>query len=73
MLINVKVVPNARQEKAVQEEGRLKVHLCAPAVDGKANARLVEFLAARFAVKKRDVVIVRGETSRQKLIEIKGK
>ncbi|MDP2807844.1 MAG: DUF167 domain-containing protein [bacterium] len=71
MLLNIKVVPNAKQEKMVKEDQRYKVYLCAPAVDGKANQRLVEFLAGYFKVKKPAVTILRGQTSRLKVVEIK--
>jgi len=71
MILNLKIVPNAKAEKLVKEADRYKIYLCAPAVDGKANQRLVEFLAAHFKVKKSAVVILRGQTSRLKIVEIK--
>jgi hypothetical protein len=72
MRIEIKVVPNARQEKIVPEGAGWKVYLCAPAVDGKANARLVEFLSEHCRVRKGAVSIVRGQTSRRKVVEIDG-
>jgi hypothetical protein len=72
MLLTIKVVPNARQEKIVQEPGRLKVYLSAPAVEGKANARLIGFLAEHYKVRKRDIIIRGGQRSRDKLVEILG-
>ena len=50
----------------------IKIKLAAPAVEGKANAALVRFLADHFGVSKSAVVIVRGEKSREKLVEIQG-
>jgi hypothetical protein len=41
-------------------------------VDGQANAALIEFLADILDVKKRSVEIVRGEKSRDKLIDVAG-
>ena len=70
MMFNVKVVPNAKQERLVREADRLKVYICAPAVDGRANERLVEFLADTFRVKKRQVIVRQGLTSRLKVVEI---
>lgn len=70
MRIDVKVVPNARQAKVKEEQGRLKVYVTAPAVDGKANAALIETLAEHFHVRKSAIAIVRGETSREKVVEI---
>jgi uncharacterized protein len=68
--LNIKVIPNAKQNKLVEETGRAKVYLTAPAVDGKANDALIEFLAEHFGKKKRDISIVRGLTSREKIVEI---
>ncbi len=60
-------------ELEVGEEGeRLKVRLTAPPVDGAANEALVALLAERLGVPKRQVVIVRGATSRQKVVEVVG-
>ena len=70
MRYNVKVIPNAKQNKLVKEPGRLKVYLTAPPVDGKANKALIAFLADHFSVKKSAVTIVRGETGREKVVEV---
>ena len=48
----------------------LKVRLAAPAVDGKANAELIRFLADAFGVPQRNVEVVRGATSRAKVVRI---
>jgi hypothetical protein len=48
------------------------VHLNAPPVDGAANVELVATLAQALGVAKRDVTIVRGQTARTKLIEVRG-
>jgi uncharacterized protein len=66
--LNIKVIPNARQNKAVEEPGRLKVYLTAPAVDGKANQALIEFLAEHFQTKKSKISIIKGLTSREKIV-----
>jgi uncharacterized protein (TIGR00251 family) len=68
--INVKVIPNAKRERLVEEPGRLKVYLTARAVEGKANAALIDFLAEHFGVKKSSISIVRGLTAREKVVEI---
>ncbi|MDI6739005.1 MAG: DUF167 domain-containing protein [Candidatus Edwardsbacteria bacterium] len=72
MRIEIKVIPNARAEKIVPEINGYKVYLCAPAVDGKANARLIEFLAEHCGVRKSAVAILRGQTIRRKAVEIAG-
>jgi uncharacterized protein (TIGR00251 family) len=68
--INIKIIPNARKDKVKEEEGRLKVHVKAPAVDGKANKSLIELLSAYFNVKKTDIAIIKGELAREKVITI---
>ena len=64
--------PLPRQNVNEGEGGRLKVRLTAPPVDGAANEALVALLAERLGVPKRQVVIVRGATSRLKVVEVAG-
>ena len=51
-------------------DGRLRVRVAAPAVDGKANAELVRFLAEAFGVARANVTLLRGDTGRRKLVRI---
>jgi uncharacterized protein len=53
-------------------DGRLKVALRAPPVDGKANAELLRYFAGLLGVAKRDVSLVSGATGRRKRILVKG-
>lgn len=71
MKLNVRVVPNAKQNKIVREESRFKVYLTTPPVEGKANKALIRFLAEHFGVKKNKIRIMRGEKSRDKVLEIR--
>ncbi len=67
------VQPRASRTRAVGEhDGRLKLQLAAPPVDGEANAALVEFLAGALRVRKGDVVLLRGETGRRKTVKVVG-
>jgi uncharacterized protein (TIGR00251 family) len=69
----VRARPSARASEIVEvKEGLLVVRLAAPPVDGAANAELVVTLAAALGVAKRDVVLIRGESSRGKLVEVSG-
>jgi uncharacterized protein (TIGR00251 family) len=71
--INVKVIPRSSKAEVVGLEGNtLKVKLTAPPEGGKANKQLIEVLAKHFKVPKRAVNIIKGETSRQKIVEIEG-
>ena len=46
--------------------------ICAPAVEGKANAAVVLALAEAFRVARSRVAIVRGETAQCKTVRIEG-
>ena len=67
----VKVKPNSKQQKIVEElDGSLIIYLKSPPVDGKANEELIKVLAKKFDVPKSYINIKSGAFSRQKLIEI---
>lgn len=69
----VRVQPRAsRDEIAGAMDGALKVRLCAPAVENRANEALVEFLAAVLKRPKSAVRIRSGQRSRTKRVEIIG-
>ena len=69
----VRVQPRAsRSEVAGELDGTLKVRLAAPPVDGEANEELIRFLAKLFDVSRRQVSILSGLTSKNKLIRIEG-
>jgi hypothetical protein len=53
-------------------DGSWRIRLGAPPVEGRANAELVRFLASEFGVGKADVEIIRGGSSRRKLVRIGG-
>jgi len=71
MKIAVNVVPNAKQAGVLEEsENNFRVKVDAPPKEGKANKRLIEVLAQYFDVAKSKIKIVKGEKSRQKIVEI---
>ncbi|CAL1239223.1 DUF167 family protein [Candidatus Methylocalor cossyra] len=71
LILEVHVQPGAPSDEVVGLFGqRLKIRIAAPPVDGKANRQLVKFLAKIFGVSQRDVVVLAGETSRDKRIKI---
>jgi uncharacterized protein (TIGR00251 family) len=73
LLLEVRVQPRAAANAIAGLHGeRLKVRLQAPPVDGKANAALVEFLAATFDVPRARVVIEHGLTGRDKRLRLHG-
>jgi uncharacterized protein (TIGR00251 family) len=69
----IHVQPGARRSELAGRHGdRLKIRIAAPAVDGRANEALVEFLADRLGVPKARVTVVKGERARAKLIAVSG-
>ncbi len=71
--LEILVQPRASRTRVVGEhDGRLKIQLAAPPVDGEANEALQAFLAAALGVRKADVAIERGETGRRKTVRVAG-
>lgn len=71
--LEVRALPNApRSEVVGWHDGALKVRVRAPALEGKANKALCEFLAETLGLPKRAVRVLQGETSRKKVVEIAG-
>lgn len=71
LLLTLHIQPGAaRTEVAGRHGAALKVRVASPPVDGKANAALLDFLAEAFGVPRRDVALVRGETSRAKVVRV---
>lgn len=71
LVLTLHVQPGAARTAVAGRHGAaLKLRLAAPPVDGKANAELRRFLAAAFGVPARNVELVRGDTSRAKVVRI---
>lgn len=71
--VGIKVQPRASRNQIVgEQDGMLKVKLTAPPVEGEANQALVDYLASVLGTPRRNVILVKGESSRQKIIAIKG-
>lgn len=71
LLLFCHLQPNAsKNEFSGLHGGRLKIRIKAPAVDGKANAALIDFLSDAFCVAKNKINIEQGELGRQKNIRI---
>ena len=71
--LRVFVQPNASQSKIVGEHDHaLKVALKAPAIEGKANKALIEFISAYCKVPKSNIQVIKGLQSRHKVVAING-
>lgn len=71
--LELKTIPNAPRDQVAGWLGdALKVKVHAPALDGRANEALLEFLAAELGLPKRAVTLVRGDKSRHKVVRLDG-
>ncbi len=70
-LLDLLVQPRAaRTELAGLHDGRLKLRLTAPPVDGAANAALVAFLAGCLDLPRSALSVASGGTGRRKTVSI---
>ena len=73
MELRVRVTARAsRDELAGLRDGVLHVRVSAPPVDGKANRAVCRLIARALGVGRTSVSVVRGERSRDKVVEIDG-
>jgi len=63
---------SSKNEIVGLHDGKLKIKVTAPPVDGKANAELVDFLSDFFDLPKRNIEITKGDTGRNKTVIITG-
>jgi len=71
--ITVQVKPGAIQNAVTRfKDDVLQVKVAAPPVEGRANKELIVYLSKVFGVRKSNVVIEKGLTSRRKIISIVG-
>ena len=73
MRFAVRLTPRSAVERVEGVvDGVLKVRVMAPAAEGAANSSLIRLLADELGVARRDVRIVAGGSSRQKLVVVDG-
>jgi len=71
--LRVRLQPRARRDEVVGERnGALVVRVTAPPVDGRANDALCRLIAKVAGVAPSRVEIVRGHTSRDKVVRVAG-
>ena len=69
----VRLQPRGRRDEVVGERaGAVVIRVTAPGVDGKANAALCAFVARAAGVAPSRVSVVRGQTSRDKIVRVAG-
>jgi uncharacterized protein (TIGR00251 family) len=70
---DILVQPRAAHTKVGPvHDGRLKIAVTAPPVDGEANAALIDLLARRLQVARAAIEILAGQTGRRKTVRVRG-
>lgn len=73
LLLRVYVSPGAKRTAVVGLHNQMvKIAIKEKAVEGAANEALRKFLAETFKISKSSVTLIRGETSRQKVVKVSG-
>jgi uncharacterized protein (TIGR00251 family) len=73
VLLSIKLQPRASDNKIVDVSGdELRVRVTAPPVDSAANDALIRFLAEELDLPRNRVMLVRGATSRHKVVKLSG-
>ncbi len=73
LTIKIKVEPRSSRPGIVGRYGdALKVKLSSPPVEGKANKELIGILAGEFGIHKKDVEIISGHSSKNKVVRLTG-
>ena len=70
MRIEIKVSPKSSRSAVVEKDGMIKVFVTSAPDKGKANKEVIELLAEKFNVSKSRVTIIRGLTSKTKVVEV---
>jgi len=71
--IHIHVTPGAKNNAVTGfKEGEVRIKVTAPPVDGKANDALIEFLSTVLDIRKNALYIIKGKSSRRKLVSIEG-
>ncbi len=74
MKLALRVQPGARRSALLARlaSGEWKVAVSAPPAEGQANEAVMELVSELLGVKRRQLTVARGASSRSKLIEVQG-
>lgn len=71
LILQIRISPNASKNEIIKENNSLKVKITAQPIDGKANKALIEYLSKQFRIPKTSIEIIKGETSKDKILLIR--
>ncbi len=73
VLIDLRVQPGAGRNAVVGRHGdAIKVRVGAPPIGGRANEAIIDLIADTLGVKRAEVSLVSGDTSRTKRVQVNG-
>ena len=73
VIFPVRVQPRAaRSGIAGEVDGTLRIRLAAPPVEGEANEELVNLLAKLLGIPRRQIEIISGQKSKNKVVRVNG-
>lgn len=73
LILQLQVQPGARRNEITGLHGdRLKIKIKAPPVDGAANLEIIRFFAEVLGIRRQEIEITSGESSRQKNLRVQG-
>jgi len=70
MILRIRVIPKASKNLIIKINDGLKAYLSKPAQDGLANRQLIDLLSEYLHIKKYQIKIIKGKSSRDKVVEI---
>ena len=69
--VDILVQPRASRAKiGPMHDGRIKIAVTAPPVDGEANAAVIALFARRLGIARSDIAVIAGASSRRKTLRI---
>ena len=71
MILKIKVKPNSRKQEIEEKPDLLIISLKSPPENNQANIELIKILAKHFDLDAKKIKILKGKTSRNKIIEVK--
>lgn len=73
VLLHLFVQPKASKNEIIgPHNNELKIKITSPPVDGQANEAVIRFIAKTLSISKNEVQLIRGESSRHKVLKILG-
>ncbi|MEE9247308.1 MAG: DUF167 domain-containing protein [Dehalococcoidia bacterium] len=72
-ILKIRLIPRASKNEVVGfSQEILRVRVSAPPIEGRANRDLAKLLSRALGVSTRDIQIVKGQRSRNKLVRVQG-